>query len=245
MTDFLDTYSRQARLFPALIALLVLFVTIAAWVPNLYDFAAGIVGLFIASGVTVLFAHVVRSMGRKIESELYSSWGGKPTTLWLRHKDSHLDAVTKSRYHATLSRLIGRWNAPTEIMETQDPESSDVIYDSAVRWLREKTRDRKHYPLVFKENVSYGFRRNIYGIKPIGITLAIVCTIGNIGALYYHITYSSAEIPMQGIGSFVLSILFVVGWICIVKRDWVRDAADAYARALLAYCDQCSACSDE
>ena len=89
--DLFDTYSRQARLQPALLALFPLFVTVAVWVPALYKFAAGLIGLAVACGAIVYLAHLARAWGRKAEDCLFATWGGKPTTLWMMHRDRHLD----------------------------------------------------------------------------------------------------------------------------------------------------------
>lgn len=240
--DLFDTYSRQARLQPALLALFPMFVTVAVWVPALYDFAAGLVGLAIACGAVVYLAHIARSLGRKAELRLNDSWGGKPTTLWMTHGDRNLDPQTKARYHALLSDRIDGWSAPSPDDEARDPGGAEASYDSAVRWLREATRDRKRYGLVFKENVSYGFRRNLYGLKPIGLSLALLCVAGNAGALWHAIFIAAAgAIPPVGVASLALSIATAAGWILVVRPSWVRDAADGYARALLAACDQIGA----
>ena len=40
--------------------------------------------------------------------------------------------------------------------------------------LREATRDTSRFPLVFAENANYGFRRNLWGLRPIGTGVAVV-----------------------------------------------------------------------
>ncbi len=235
--DLFDGYSRQARLQPELLALFPLFVTVAVWVPALYDFAAGLIGLATACGAVVYLAHLARALGRKAESRLYDAWGGKPTTLWMMHGDRTLDPQTKARYHAFLSDHITGWSAPSPDDEANNPRAAEATYDSAVRWLRERTRDRKRYGLVFKENVSYGFRRNLYGLKPIGLTLAVLCVAGNLGALYQAVLVAGGPIPPLGIASLALTLVAVAGWLWVVRQSWVRDGADGYARALHAACD--------
>ena len=89
----------------------------------------------------------------------------------MTHGDRNIDRLTKVRYHAFLSDRIDGWSAPSQVDEAQDPVTAELVYDSAVRWLREMTRDRKRYGLVFKENVSYGFRRNLYGLILLGSLL--------------------------------------------------------------------------
>lgn len=238
LTELFDTYSLLARLQPALLVLFPLFVTVAAWVPALYDLSVGLVGLATACGITAFLAHLSRGVGRKVETQLFDLWGGKPTTLWLSHRNQYLDEQTKSRYHKFLENHVPDWIAPSPEQESRDFEIAEVAYESAVRWLRELTRNQEKYSLVFKENVSYGFRRNLYGLKPLGLSLITLCVAGNVGALFYDACVANSTTELAtGIGSLMLSLFAVTGWITIVKKSWVKDAADGYARALLATCD--------
>lgn len=237
LTDLFDEYSRQARLQPALLVLLPILVSVAAWWPDIYHFSAALAGLAVTCGAALGLAHLTRSLGRKVEAELYGSWGGKPTTRWLMHGDRNLDAQTKGRYHATLSRHVPGWRPPSAADEARDTDAAASNYDSAVRWLREKTRDRARFGLVFRENVSYGFRRNLYALKPIGLPLALLAGMGNVAAVFDAMSTAGADVPLQGIASLALSLVAVAGWVWMVRRGWVRDAADAYARARLAACD--------
>lgn len=238
MANLFDTYSRQARLQPALFALFPLLVTIAVWVPTLYNLAAGFVGLAVTCGTTVFLAHVSRMLGRRAEADLYSLWGGKPTTRWLCHSNEHLDSQTKTRYHSFLEKSIDGWNSPSPRDESDNLKSAEIAYESAVRWLREKTRDRERFPLIFKENVSYGFRRNLYGLKLLALAIGFICLAGNGSALWYVIASSAPSGALQGVGSLVFNVVVLLCWVAIVRASWVKDAADGYARALLAACDQ-------
>jgi hypothetical protein len=239
LTQLFDTYSLRARLQPALLSLLPLFVTIAAWFPALYEAAVALVGLAVACGLTMLLAQLARLRGRRVEERLFSLWGGKPTTIWLRHRDDHLDAHTKARYHAYLTEHIADWQVPTIQEEGQRSVETDARYDSATRWLRERTRDKGRFPIIFHENVSYGFRRNLYGLKAIGMVLAALTIAAN-GALLYGAVPVAAPVASTTIGAsaFAFSILALATWLVIVTPTWVRDASDAYARALLASCDE-------
>ena len=55
-----------------------------------------------------------------------------------------------------------------------DPEWADTKYEEVVTSLREATRDTSRFPLVFAENANYGFRRNLWGLRPIGTAVAVV-----------------------------------------------------------------------
>jgi hypothetical protein len=45
------------------------------------------------------------------------------------------------------------------------------------------------------------------------------------------------------IGAICVDVAAIVGWITVVRDDWVRDAGDQFARALLANCDTLEAAS--
>jgi hypothetical protein len=232
-----DAYSLRARLQPALLCLLPMFITIATWFPALYKAAVALVGLAAACGLTMLLAQIARLRGRRVEERLFSLWGGEPTTAWLRHCDHHLDTNTKARYYTCLAEGIPGWEAPTLQDEYERSAETDARYDSAARWLRERTRDKGRFSILFHENVNYGFRRNLYGLKPIGTVLAALTAVLNAALLYRH----PSGFPVIGVSALAFSILALATWLVIVTPGWVRDAGDAYARALLASCDELSA----
>src|SRR6266496_2103257 len=122
MIDFsnlFDRYARNARLYPALLTLFPVFVTILVLFPMVYESVwSAIVSLAIGCGVLMFLASNVRYLGRKKQQLLYELWGGKPTTVWLRHSDRNLDALTKQRYHAFLSKHILDLKMPTPSEET-------------------------------------------------------------------------------------------------------------------------------
>jgi hypothetical protein len=186
----------------------------------------------------VLLAHIARLRGRTVEERLFSVWGGKPTTKWLQHRDAHLDPHTKARYHACLAQCIPGWKAPTPQAEHKRPSEADASYDSAARWLRERTRGEGRFPIVFHENVSYGFRRNLYGLRPIGISLTLMAVGLNVVLLQRHSSlFALSQLPIVGIAALIFCVLALITWIAVVRSTWVLDASNAYARALLACCD--------
>nr|WP_281722856.1 hypothetical protein [Nitrosomonas nitrosa] len=239
--DLFDTYSLRARLQPALLTLFPAILALAAWYPALYQTAAALGGLVAACGVTLFLAHLARKLGRAVEKRLFAAWGGKPTTIWLRHRDSNLDPHTKARYHAFLAGKVPSWRAPTESEETADAAAADLRYEAGVKWLLEHTRDQKAFPLVFKENVSYGFRRNAYGLRPIGFAITVLCTLASGYLAYKGWGADGANVSGVGLGALAVSVIALAAWTFVVTLGWVRDAADAYARALLSACDRPSA----
>lgn len=231
--ELFDAYSRRARLMPALLVLFPVLVTVAVWANGLYHLGSALVSLAVACGLLYYLANIARSRGRKLQEELYAAWGGKPSVTWLRHRDGSLDAYTKQRYHRFFDERVAGWMAPSVDEEAADPAGADARYESANRWLLEYSRDRQRYPLVFKENVEYGFRRNLLGLKSIGLATALLSSLVNALALLERLGGS----PLAGAASLIVSLLLAAGWLLVVNPGWVRDAADGYARALLAACE--------
>lgn len=234
LKDLFDEYSRSTRLQPGLLVLFPALVAVLVWFPSVYGFGGTLLGLAITCGLFAFLVNLTRSRGRAAEKKLFTMWGGKPTTAWLRHSNTNLNAHTKGRYHAFLASKVTSWVAPTPEEETRDAASSDSLYESAVVWLLEYSRDRKRFPLVFKENVVYGFRRNLYGMKPVGIVVTVLTIAAN--ALGLYLQYGSAT----AIEWFSLStaLIFLGLWVFIVRPDWVKDAGEGHARALLACCQE-------
>lgn len=236
MRSFLDTYSIYARFRPAMLVLFPLFVTLATQFPAIYQTgSAAIFSIAAGCGVLYFLASGVRYMGRKKEVELYEIWGGMPSTLWLRHGDANLDPVTKSRYHSFLSGKISV-PFPSRDDEAQDSLKADDIYRSATKWLLEFTRDKKAHPMVFSENVSYGFRRNCLGIKPYALAISFFCAAFTGVSIYVH-GVRLTEIDDGKIISLAVSTVCLFLWMLLVTPNWVKDAAHAYVRALFASCD--------
>lgn len=238
-TEHFDTYSLRARLRPALLVLFPAIVTIANVFPVTYKtVGTGLVSLASICGVLVLFSQAARFFGRKKEKKLYEIWGGLPTTLWLRHQNTNLDAMTKKRYHDFLVKHVPKLKLPNEKEEQKNQAKADDSYRSATKWLLEYTRDRKKYPLIFEENVNYGFQRNTLALKSIALCIIALCLVGTVFDVYLQFGLDLPLIKQGQIVSLGISLLAAIVWITVVTPDWVKDAADAYARALLAACEK-------
>ncbi len=241
LTKTFDHYERLARIAPALIVVLPLILVVNALSPEIFVgngvFSAGIVAyLGIALMVTV-----VRDAGRKVELTLYKEWGGAPTTQLLRHSNKNLESQTKRRFHSFLQSKIPGLVLPNAEEEKRHPEKADEAYASAVTWLRENTRDTKKHSLVFVENCGYGFRRNLFGIKRIGLGLSFLSLVVSVGAGMNISGLDISDFPTAVLISIIVSIILFGFWLLLARASWVREAAFAYAYRLLAACDSLAA----
>lgn len=229
-----DRYERQARLKPALLTVLPVLVMAAIWLPAVWGVFGGIATLVAGCGLTFLLSKLARYCGRALEQKLVATRGGQYTTLFLRHRDPTISPASKASYHALLSKKRGRLPTPEE--EVASPAQADELYRGAVDWLLEATRDDKRHGLVKDENIDYGFRRNLLGLKPVGVTLTLACLV--IDAWLAWTTYGVDENRFWT--AVVLGLALVGGlmaWTFWVRRPFVEDAARSYAKRLLAQCD--------
>lgn len=242
MAKLMDTYDRKARLYPATLALIPLFIVAVGHYGVILPIEKGLLSLVALFGTLYLLVSMSRELGKRKENDLYKDWDGKPTTQLLRHRDTTIDPVTKARYHAFLSAQL-RIKFPSASDERDNPISADHIYESGIKWLLDQTRDRKKFNLLFNENIAYGFRRNCLGIKPLAITIAI-------GSLLWVIL-TSELITWNGLkwdrlavlspGSWIslaISVTMLAVWIFFLTKRTVRSAAFMYADLLLRACDQ-------
>ena len=149
---------------PSLLVVLPVFVTVVLWLPKVWTLLGGLAVIISACGLTLLLAELARFQGRKVEREMIAANGEKFTTILLRHRDSTISTATKKTYHGFLMKSSKR-KLPSVESEQIDPVAADDCYRGAVEWLLEATRSEKRFPLVRAENISYGFRRNLLGLK--------------------------------------------------------------------------------
>jgi hypothetical protein len=226
--NIFDHYSFRARLQPALLTLLPAAVGLFAWTGPGVKWESALWTLFGTAGGTYFLAIIARNSGKRIEPGLWQSWGGAPTTQMLRHAGP-ANPVMRERWHKTLSKLLCK-SFPTTQEEAANPASADDFYNAAVKLQIGKTRDTKKYHLLFKENMQYGFCRNLYAMKPTGIILAIFGFMASIAAALWFIHNGNPKIAPWVCSA--INLLFLFWWLFVIKSDWVKVPALAYAERL-------------
>lgn len=232
----LDTYTRRARLQPALLAALPIGVAVLAWFPKGLTEWGAFAGLLTSAGVTALLSRLARIRGKRLESKLFEFWGGKPSTVALRHRDSP-NPVLLERRHAQLSRIARGIHIPRAPEERADPQTADAAYDACITVLIERTRDRKRFPLLFEENCNYGFWRNLWGLRPIGIAASLLGTAAMTFLAYRHSFALDFKTAIGG----AIDLLFLLGWLFLVRKDVVQMASLSYSDRLLGTCEDLAA----
>jgi hypothetical protein len=240
-----DPYDRQARLYPALLCLLPLLALIALlYAPNV-SALTGVVTLAVSCGGLFLMTNICRELGKRLEERLFDEWGGKPTTQLLRHRDGIVDSVTKRRYHAFLATKIHA-AFPDPEQEKADPAKADEAYQSGARWLLDRTRPDagKQFDLLFRDNVTYGFRRNALGVRPVAIVIAVGCFLWTlakehvIGAAGKIFDWSAlTQLSPAAIASVAVSGVMLLVWVFFFTKTSLRTSAFTFAQTLLRTCD--------
>jgi hypothetical protein len=226
-----EPYDRQARLYPALLliapAVATLVAMFSAKLTGLQSIGTSLVGF----GGAFLLTQLARDAGKKGEKSLFEKWGGLPSVVIFRHRDTRLDAITKARYHKKLAGLVKEAKAPTIEQEQADPSAADLVYSAWSNFLRVNTRDTKKFHLLFQENVSYGYRRNIWGLRPIGITASLVSFLA-CGFRLCFVYQSTGKFDEAVCGACAFSAIMLLLWLFRFTDVWVRGTADAYAERL-------------
>jgi hypothetical protein len=236
-SQVLDPYARQARLAPALIALFPLALILVVWLPALRSVLGGLVSLGAAFGILLWLSQIARDEGKKKEADLYRQWGGKPSVVLLCASDTRIDRITKARYRKFLTERVEGLTFPSDEEERRDPGSSESACESATAWLLTQTRDTRRFELLFQENISYGFRRNLWGLRPVGFIIALGGSVFSSGLILFLILFNHGEPRVECILATLILWAMAAWWAFRVNELWVKLAADAYAIQLLAACD--------
>jgi nucleoside phosphorylase len=233
----IDGYSIQARLTPLLISALPLLILGSVALPQLaVSERVVVLGLMVA--LCPLFDQLARIRGRRSQSRTFEAWGGRPTTQILRWRGSE-SLVIQTRRHEAIERVTGT-RLPTAAEEEADPDTADQAYEAAVRMLRTLTAEIR---LVQAENRNYGFRRNLYGLRPWGY-LAILIGFLILGLWAWLSPSAMTELPVLGIlaGVNLAQLAFLVA---VVGEPWMREAAWTYAECLIDQVDRLDAERDQ
>ena len=161
-------------------------------------------GGFLGVAMSMLLAQLGRDLGKKKEAELFAAWGGTPTTLLLRRRPSalpeglRLNPEARERVRQQLPDLLPDLPLPTIEQETSNPDAADERFGAIVAELRGRTYDTKKFGLLFAENCGYGFRRNLWAMRPVGLLLAVGSTLAA-AALLAVAPGANRSAPARGI----------------------------------------------
>lgn len=231
----LDPYDLKARLFPGLLVILpaIIFLVLVYGTKN--PWLVALSSVLATCGGPYLLASFVRTWGQRAQERLNSKWGGLPSTIVMRHRDNRLPEQTKQRYHHLITSKLGI-AMPTPQDELTDPLKADQAYVVAADALRPQTNDPKKFPFVFKELVAYGYNRNAYGSRWVGLLVALgaaALTMLQAGALSLrqpNLRFDMLTPPHYFV--LVISIVFMLLWGFHFTGSTVERSGYSYAKRL-------------
>lgn len=232
-----DAYTIRARLLPAIIATAPGLAFISCFVSSENLGLSTAITSFAALVLLTVFADLARRQGKRVEPMVYAKIGGKPSISMLRYSDRTLDSVTKSRLRGFLAARINELN-PSIDDELSRPVECDAFYERCGNWLREHTRDQKKFNILFEENMTYGFRRNLFGLKNFSLGLSIIVASTILMLLFFKIPIDfQTGMANKFLLVLVFSTVHVAYFVFAVSFGGVCEAARQYGRQLLLSCE--------
>ncbi len=261
-----DRYTREARLAPAFLSLLPVLLLLLAWVGDVQKAIPGLLTLVCFFGVMHWIAQITRGIGDAREVALFRRWGGKPTTTALRLHPAAckqcgepeigrflptpgqreiVEAFYNSRFHDKNSPgkeekfPTGRDEEPCILKDKaaapgEPTDALDRLYETYVARLREVTRE---VPLVFEENISYGFQRNLYSLKWWAFGCGVVALAIHLTAIWWHVRpvadWKHLSLSAAPIAVAVALVAYLAGVLVFVTEQSVKLQGFAYARQLI------------
>lgn len=233
---FLDAYTLRARLFPAVIAAAPALAALAL----LISWEKIALSNMIATGVLLVLlfalADLARKQGLRIEPSIYKEMGGKPSITMFRRNDGTIDQNAKDQYRQFLAGKLGR-AAPRADEEVADQAAADSFYEQSGIWLRDSTRDAKKFPILFGELVSYGFRRNLRGLKWSALAVNLIVVAICVVVLWQRQSLNmSEEVITRTIVVLIIAWIHAAYFALAVTKEGVKEAARRYGRELILCC---------
>ena len=229
MNSVFDRYSWQARVLPVYMTISPIILALAAILPHGLDLPLGAATAIVFVPLAFLAGQVGADFGKRLEKRLWLQWDGPPTTRFLRHSNDEFNLITRKRVHMKLLSL--GLDVPSEDDQRHDPQAADAHWEACTEELIRRTRDHRRFSLLFKGLTEYGFRRNLLGLKPFGLSLSIVALLGCLWKVWA--SRGSQEAVGVAVGAVLLSLSLLAVWIIWVREKTVAISANRYARFLL------------
>jgi hypothetical protein len=224
LEDIVDGYDLKARVAPAAINFFPALFTIYYCFPALYNSpllaaGSGLIGV----AVIYLCSMLNRYLGLREQNRLWLSWGGAPSTRFIRWRDLLFSTEQKKRIRTALFNEF-HLQLLSEDQEMKNSEKADECISRAFLDVKEYLRKHEQAVLVDKHNVEYGFARNLYAGRYIVAVAAVI------GLLLCGFESGNRLWSLNaGVG---LNLIFMAVWLPIaafVLPDLLKRNADAYA----------------
>jgi hypothetical protein len=223
---WLDPYELKARIVPGLIVVFPILIDALYIAPVLSSWP-----IFAASGACAFalvygLGHLARSLGEGVEGKLWSSWGGPPSTRFMRHRDPFFGNKLKAQIYDNLQRELSLRLASEE-EEASNPKNADKEIEDAFRRVREYLRAKDPQGLWQSHNIEYGFSRNLLGCRWVWTIVALAAT--GVAVAYGTKTGGGPLNPASAMNCLAFVCAAYIGWAILPSAT--KRVADGYAES--------------
>lgn len=226
-----NLYNLRARLSVVILLLAPLILQLYFMFPQFRELSTTIIVISVGLSLSNVVMIYSRLLGVNAMKKCFPDL--MPAQQFLLPSSNKLDSVTKNRYYKFFSK-----NLEDFVVSNSDEAMRNTV-SSAVTWLISQTRSETDFPLIYEENMNFGFSYNLLGLKPFGIILTSIVLLINV---YLYCSISNCNIILNVntisiIYFLIIDVNFLFMWIFIINKKLVKNCANKYARALLAACD--------
>ena len=224
--NLFDKYFLSARVFPILV-FIIPFILISYFI---FGFSLDynlVLGSILVIALIYFIALSNREWGKQLEKRLFLKWGGKPTNILLRESDNKISNIEKRKIKLLLEKHTG-YPMPKAKQGEEETEKIDETYELYCKYLRNETRDKNKFPVIFDELTNYGAIRNLLALKKIAISLLSII----VGILTFY-SYTKCWNLEEEINICMgIALVSIVAWCCITENR-LKIHAFRYAHNLL------------
>ena len=230
MIKLFDSYNIRARISTVIFLLAPIIFPLYLFVPEIRVLSTTIITLIIGFSICNVLISCSRTFGKKAKKTCFPDM--YPAQEMLLPSDCSLDDQTKLRYQnylCTHLKDISFCGTENEIKKSSN---------TAIKWLVSRTRDAESFPLIYEENINFGFACNLYGMKSIGIICCSVIVFAELAAIYLTVNGKITSLSLCNLLiSAIITVLFLIMWVFMVTKNWVLESGRRYGYALLSACD--------
>lgn len=163
----------------------------------------------------------------------------KNTAAELLSPLSTLSEGTRARYYRKLASFEPEFQplldyiAPSSCDTEGHSDDIGKLCADVISWLRAKTRNPETFRLVYEENINYGYSRNMFRLKPIGIGANLLsAALFGIYLISVRDVFTWGEHGLYCL-CLMIHLISTLYLHCCINASSVDAAATRYARALL------------
>lgn len=223
--ELFDSYNIRVRLCSVILLLAPIVITIFSCFEEFASFTTS----SILIGILLAFSNYVPILQRRFYKNRFDLKNYAAQFLYV--EDPTIDFFSKIRFYNKLAK------ADSEFSIFLSPNNSEEFHkacESAVDFIKARTRNSH---LVREENINYGFCKNLFVNKFLGIIVSIMSLSFVIA--YSLIAYKSFSwIPLQNYIAMGGDLVFLIFWLFGINENILDDSAKKYARALIYAIDE-------